>query len=211
MKILQAPWDTSEPIEKLLVRVCKCQCQLRNDEAMSDISLVDHLLLTITESTILRMAVHEWDMTAILLQTYMNFAKHFIAANQEWLGTTTMEQASYHATNNVVPPAADPPANNRISRNRTPANPAAPRPYCHTHGVPVGKPRFGNTYRHLAPGHCYEATFTNRMGGSNEIQQPNSNSNRNNNRYDNRNFNRSNSNSNKNRCNNNNNNTSQQQ
>ena len=160
MATLQAPWDTSEPIEKLLVWGRKCQRQLRNDAPMSDSALMDYLLLIITASNVLRTAIHEWDAGDIALQTYLLFAKHFIEANQERLRLTTTEQAGYQAANNVAPPAAAPPANNRISSNRTPANPTAPKPYCHTHGVPMGKAHFSNTCRFPGPNHnCWTEWF----------------------------------------------------
>ena len=183
MEQLREPWDTTQPIEKLLVRARKCQRQLRNDAPMSDDDLMDALLLTITASNVLPTAIHEWDAKDIADQTHVLFAKHFIGANQERLRRTTTAQAGYHAANNVAPPAKAPPANNKRSSNRTPANPTAPKPYCHTHGVPLGKSHFSNTCRAPGPNHNWEATFHNRMGGSDEIQKGrgdrNSNSNSN--------------------------------
>ena len=212
---LHTPWDhTTEDIEIVLLRGKECQLLLRHDKPMNDNTLIDNLLGVITNIIQLSNAIHEWDDKPEDQQNMEHFVAHFIKADQERRTNTTTAGAGYHAANNVAPPAKAPPANRRGSSNRTPANSAAPKPYCHTHGIPTSSNHFSINCKNPGHNHNYAATFTNRMGGSEEIQQLNPNNpkqqNRNNNgngnRNSNKNSNRNNNNSNGNRNNNNNNN-----
>ena len=110
MATLQEPWDTTEPIEKLLVRARKCQRQLRNDAPMSDEDLMDALLLTITASNVLPTAVHEWDAKDIRGPDLREFCK---TLHRSQPGTTTPH---HHSTGRL------PRSQQRGTSSRSPAS-----------------------------------------------------------------------------------------